>query len=116
MSSAGSADQRLATYGSLAPGRVNHHELDGLTGTWRKGVVRGKLIDNGWGAGLGYPAIIPDVTASPVEVFIFESADLRDHWDRLDAFEGVEYERVAVEAETDEGPVMVSIYAMRPAA
>lgn len=25
-------DHRLATYGTLAPGRVNHHQLAGLAG------------------------------------------------------------------------------------
>ena len=116
MSNAASAEHRLATYGSLAPGRVNHHQLAGLRGLWRTGLVRGRLIDNGWGAGLGYPAIIPDVKADPVEVFIFESADLPAHWDRLDAFEGDEYQRVTVAAETETGPVAVSIYALRPRA
>ena len=54
------ADSRLATYGTLAPGRVNHHELAGLKGVWQQGTVRGKLVAAGWGATLGYPALILD--------------------------------------------------------
>jgi hypothetical protein len=45
------ARHRLTTYGSLAPGRPNHHQLDGLEGRWSRGHVRGTLVDAGWGAG-----------------------------------------------------------------
>jgi len=31
------AHRRLATYGTLAPGRPNHHHLDGLDGRWFDG-------------------------------------------------------------------------------
>jgi gamma-glutamylcyclotransferase (GGCT)/AIG2-like uncharacterized protein YtfP len=41
------ADMRLATYGTLAPGRVNHHQLAGLDGHWRQGTVKGTLVDAG---------------------------------------------------------------------
>lgn len=104
--------ERLATYGTLAPGRVNHHELDGLQGEWRKGIVRGFLVKMGWGADLGYPAINLDPDGDEVEVFIFESSDLPAHWPHLDEFEGEQYVRVVTEAETDQGPLMVSIYAL----
>ena len=46
------AHHRLATYGTLAPGRVNHHQLDGLEGQWLQGHVRGTLVASGWGADL----------------------------------------------------------------
>ena len=105
-------EQRLAHYGTLAPGRINHHELDGLKGEWRTGIVRGFLVKMGWGADLGYPAINLDPDGEDVEVFIFESPDLPAHWPRLDAFEGEQYVRVETEAETEQGPVSVSIYAL----
>lgn len=105
-------EHRLATYGSLAPGRVNHHEMNGMTGQWRTGIVHGLLVKMGWGADLGYPAIILDEAGEVVDVFIFESADLPDHWARLDAFEGDQYTRLVTEAQTDTGPVPVSIYAL----
>ena len=38
-SAADSAQYRLATYGTLAPSRPNHHQLDGLTGHWSQGHV-----------------------------------------------------------------------------
>jgi gamma-glutamylcyclotransferase (GGCT)/AIG2-like uncharacterized protein YtfP len=105
--------QRLGTYGSLAPGRPNHHHLAGISGRWMVGTVRGRLVDAGWGAKLGYPALILAEDAPAVEVHIFESADLPQHWARLDDFEGGEYERVATTARTSEGAVAVSMYVLR---
>ena len=47
------ASHRLATYGTLAPGRVNHHQMDGMDGEWIKGTIAGQLMSEGWGAALG---------------------------------------------------------------
>jgi gamma-glutamylcyclotransferase (GGCT)/AIG2-like uncharacterized protein YtfP len=85
--------ERLATYGTLAPGRPNHHQLDRLEGRWLKGHVDGMLVDAGWGANLGYPALVLGA-GSAIDVDIFESVDLPAHWARLDTFEGPGYERV----------------------
>ena len=104
---------RLATYGTLAPGRPNHHQLDGLEGRWLKGHVNGLLVDAGWGATLGYPALRLDPDASTVGVDIFESADLPAHWARLDAFEGPGYERVITPVHTPTGDLEASIYVSR---
>lgn len=104
---------RLATYGSLAPGRSNHRQLDGLTGRWLEGHVYGTLVDAGWGAGLGYPALILDPDGSAVDVQVFESDDLPAHWSRLDEFEGSGYERVVTTVRTPEGDVRASIYVLR---
>ena len=43
------AEHRLAVYGTLAPGEPNHHQMDGMTGEWIPGVVRGRLFMVGWG-------------------------------------------------------------------
>jgi len=83
---AADADVRLATYGTLAPGRPNHHQLAGLRGMWAPGTVRGRLHDAGWGAGMGFPALVLDPRGPAVAVQVFTSSDLPDHWDRLDAF------------------------------
>lgn len=103
-------DERLATYGTLMPGRRNHHQLAGLEGRWLSGTVRGTLVQRGWGAELGYPALKPSADGSAVEVQVFLSPDLPQHWDRLDAFEGDEYRRVPIRVETGEGPVEAWIY------
>ena len=59
-----------------------HHQLDGLNGRWLGGSVRGVLVQQGWGAALGYPALILDFLGPAMEVQIFESADLASHWAR----------------------------------
>ncbi|MET1415689.1 thioesterase family protein [Roseibium sp. HPY-6] len=101
---------RLATYGTLAPGRANHAQLKDLQGRWTEGTVRGRLVQAGWGAALGFPALVLDPEGQNVEVFIFESAELPDHWDRLDAFEGEGYQRVETLVNTDDGSVSAFIY------
>jgi len=108
------AETRLAVYGTLAPGRSNHHQLAALKGQWRRGTVRGRLIDEGWGAALGYPGLVLDPSGPVVEVHLFESADLPDHWPRLDAFEGAGYRRVVTQVRTAEGDVDACIYVIAP--
>lgn len=104
-------DHHLATYGSLRPGECNHHELAGLSGAWHPGCVNGRLTEKGWGADLGYPAIVLDRDGPEVPVMLFVSPDLPAHWARLDDFEGDGYRRVAVTVQTREGPVEAWIYA-----
>jgi gamma-glutamylcyclotransferase (GGCT)/AIG2-like uncharacterized protein YtfP len=103
-------DHRLATYGTLAPGRVNHHQLAGLSGEWTTGTIRGRLVETGWGAALGYPALVLDAEGEAIAVHLFTSADLPAHWARLDAFEGAEYRRGEVAVETAQGVVPAWIY------
>ena len=104
------ADTRLATYGTLSPGQVNHHQLAGLNGRWRQGTVRGRLDAEGWAAPLGYLGLVLDPTGPLVDVHLFESAELPDHWSRLDEFEGSEYRRVVTQVSTAEGDVPAWIY------
>lgn len=108
------ATSRLVAYGSLAPGRPNHYQLHALEGRWLTGWVRGTLVHAGWGAELGYPALVLDPTGPAVEAQIFESPDLPGHWSRLDEFEGTGYQRVVTTVETAEGPLAASIYVLRP--
>ena len=103
-------EHRLVSYGTLAPGRPNAHQLDALTGTWAKGVVRGHLLQAGWGIHYGYPGMVPDPEGPEVEVYVFTSADLPAHWARLDAFEGEAYLRQPVDVEMDGGVVQACIY------
>jgi len=103
---------RLATYGSLGPGRANHHQLAGLAGHWSMGVVRGNLVQAGWGADLGYPGLVLDDCGEAVAIDVFASPGLQDHWSRLDAFEGDGYRRVLAAVETSEGTVDAWIYVL----
>jgi gamma-glutamylcyclotransferase (GGCT)/AIG2-like uncharacterized protein YtfP len=104
------AGRRLATYGSLAPGRANHHQVAALRGSWREGHVRGRLIGAGWGAALGYPALVLDPDGVDVPVHILESDDLPAYWSRLDELEGSDYQRVVVTVRTPKGEIDASIY------
>ena len=104
------SDHRLASYGTLAPGRENHHVMGGMLGQWESGVVRGHLCPKGWGATRGFPGLILDRDGVDVPVMIFSSSDLPDHWERLDAFEGPDYHRVVTDIETKDGVISASIY------
>lgn len=105
---------RLAVYGSLAPGEANHGQLAGLAGTWSPGAVRGWRVESGWGAAQGYPGLRPDPAGPEVAVQVFASDDLPRHWARLDAFEGDEYERVAIDVNLGGEVVAAQVYALRP--
>lgn len=103
---------RLATYGSLAPGRANHHHVAGLRGRWLPGQVHGRLVEAGWGAALGYPALVLDPDSPAIDVQVLESADLPAHWSRLDDFEGPGYERVLTAVRTSTGDVETYLYVL----
>jgi gamma-glutamylcyclotransferase (GGCT)/AIG2-like uncharacterized protein YtfP len=103
-------DHCLATYGTLAPGKPNHHRLAHLGGRWIKGILRGHLIETGWGAALGFPALRLDPDGEPIDVHLLISDLLPEQWDFLDAFEGAEYRRSEVMVETADGPLPAWIY------
>ena len=105
---------RLAVYGSLAPGEAHHQQMDGLSGDWRPGIVRGWRLEIGWGAAQGYPGLRPDPDGPEVAVQVFTSADLPAHWARLDAFEGDQYARVEIDVDLGGETVTAQIYALRP--
>jgi gamma-glutamylcyclotransferase (GGCT)/AIG2-like uncharacterized protein YtfP len=109
------SSENLATYGSLAPGEVNHHIVESLAGEWREGFVRGKTWRAGWGTELGYPAMrwMPDGDEVPVKLLI--SPGLAADWPRLDGFEGGGYLRVLVPVETESGLLTIAnIYEAAP--
>ncbi len=93
--------ERLAVYGSLAPGRQNHHIVAPLGGTWTEGVVEGDLFDYGWGAAVGFPGLHPRPGGPAVAVHVLASPALPAAWPDLDAFEGSEYRRVLVPVWSD---------------
>ena len=105
---------RLFVYGTLAPGRPNHGVLENIPGSWEDGTLRGTLIQEGWGAALGYPAILPAEDGDEIEGFVFSSAHLKEHWRRLDEFEGEGYRRVLVTIRIKGGhDVQAHVYALR---
>ena len=86
----------LAVYGTLAPGRPNHHVVAPLGGEWTDGLVEGDLSPVGWGATLGYPAFRPRPGGPAVAVQVLTSPALAAAWPALDRFEGPEYRRILV--------------------
>ncbi|QDL52940.1 gamma-glutamylcyclotransferase family protein [Rhodoferax aquaticus] len=102
----------LFVYGTLAPGRPNEHVLADIPGTWESGTVRGTLLQEGWGAKVGYPGIVLDHNGGEVQGFLFSSDKLAAHLPRLDAFEGSGYERVETKVHLDRGLVDAYIYVL----
>ena len=88
----------LFVYGTLAPGEQNAHILNGLDGTWQRASVRGHRVKIGWGVHQGHPGLHPDPDGPIVKGLVFSSSDLPAHWERLDRFEGPDYERVLIQA------------------
>jgi gamma-glutamylcyclotransferase (GGCT)/AIG2-like uncharacterized protein YtfP len=108
-------ETRLAVYGSLAPGEKNHWVVQELRGSWEAGFVKGRLANVGWGGEMGFPGMTWDPDGDPIQVKLFDSSDLSDHWDRLDEFEGQDYCRILVPVHGLAGGVTVAnIYEVRP--
>jgi gamma-glutamylcyclotransferase (GGCT)/AIG2-like uncharacterized protein YtfP len=110
-----SAHCRLAVYGSLAPGRSNHDQLQDLRAEWHSGCfVRGDLADRGWSTGVGYPTLRWSASGPAIAVDMLVSEDLPRHWSRLDEFEGPDYQRIVVPVFVGTGVVAVAnLYASR---
>lgn len=105
---------RLFVYGTLAPGRPNEHILAGVPGNWESASVRGTLLQEGWGAAVGYPGIVLDEQGEEVHGLVFSSDQLSAHWTRLDEFEGNEYERILTAVRLQDGTLVEAyIYKLR---
>ena len=105
---------KLFVYGTLAPGRPNHHILGKLAGTWEQATVKGTLRQAGWGADMGYPGINLDKHGDEIQGFLFSSEKLPEFWAWLDEFEGPAYKRVLTEVKlTDDRTVLANIYSLR---
>lgn len=103
----------LIVYGSLAPGKENHHVISHIEGEWKKALIAGVLEDRGWGAGLGYPGFIPKENENSILVDIFISTELPKYWPEIDEFEGDEYQRIVIPFKMEDGTKdKGSIYAL----
>ncbi len=95
--------ERLFTYGTLSPGQPNAHILASVTGNWEAASVTGTLHPNGWGAALGYPALVFDETGPEVPGFLLSSEELSAQWAMLDEFEGRAYRRELIQVRRSDG-------------
>ena len=111
------AHRRLVVYGSLAPGRESGHILAPLGGYWTEVSVQGRLIDAGWGAARGFPALGIDRLEEWVPGHCITSIALPEVYDALDHFEGEEFVRLLHPYTTREGQRgIANIYVLAEAA
>ena len=109
--------ERLFVYGTLAPGRPNHRVLEDIPGNWDTAILKGKLLDEGWGSEQGFPGIVPSDEGEEVEGFVFSSDQLSKHWSMLDEYEGTGYQRKLVQVKIESGEVIEAyVYALNTAA
>ena len=83
--------ERVFIYGSLQPGGPNEHILAAIGGEWEPAAIKGRLIEAGWGASMGYPGLVIDESGNDVHGHVFTSSNLSAKWAYLDEFEGEEY-------------------------
>ena len=106
--------ERLFVYGSLQPGGANGHVLAPLKGQWEPAVIRGNLVEAGWGASMGYPALVLDESGDEVHGHVLASSQLTAKWADLDEFEGDGYERVVAPVTLSSGErVRAHVYVLR---
>lgn len=107
---------KLFVYGTLGPSRPNEHWLTNIGGTFQAAHVKGRLYKEGWGATLGYPALVIDPEGEAVSGHVFTSDKLHAHWSELDDFEGEGYLRVLTDVMMEDGSVAQAyIYSLNPA-
>jgi len=88
--------------------------LAAIGGEWEPAVIKGHLVEKGWGASIGYPGIVVDETGNDVHGHVFSSSNLNAKWDYLDEFEGEEYERIATSVTLRNGEqVQAYVYVLR---
>ncbi|NER81984.1 MAG: gamma-glutamylcyclotransferase [Leptolyngbya sp. SIO1D8] len=106
--------ERLFIYGTLQPGGPNEHVLTAIGGEWEPAVIKGNLMEAGWGASMGYPGLILDDRGNDVQGHVFASSNLSAKWADLDAFEGEEYERIVAPVTLLTGEqVQAHVYVLR---
>ena len=107
---------KLFVYGTLGPGQPNEHWLTKIGGDFEKASVRGRLFPEGWGATLGYPALVIDPEGEEVHGHVFTSPHLPDHWSELDDFEGEGYLRIRAQVSLESGDTTDAyVYTLSPA-
>lgn len=101
----GSPDQRLALYGTLRRGEVNHALIEDLPGDWIGGQVVGIVSQLN-----GHPILMWDSSGDNVQVEVLVSDRLPSKFDQFDGFEGNAYERIWIPVETSSGKQICNIY------
>lgn len=106
--------ERLFVYGTLGPGRPNEHVMSNIGGVWESASLKGRLVQAGWGADLGFPGLVIAEDGDDIHGHLFCSENFARHWPALDGFEGAEYQRVLTSVTLDNGAqVSAYVYALR---
>ena len=106
--------ERLFIYGSLQPGGPNEHVLAAIGGEFEPAVIKGNLVERGWGVSMGYPGLVVDESGIDVHGHVFSSSNLNAKWAYLDEFEGEEYERIVTSVTLLSGEqVQAHVYVLR---
>jgi len=100
-----SPNNRLLVYGSLAPGENNYAIIAPLEGAWQDCSVRGNLKEEG-----ELRELIWNPNGGEVFSQLFESTQLKAHWDRIDRFEGSRYRRQLVLVKMSTGVCVANAY------
>ncbi len=98
-------EHSLLVYGTLAPGRENHHLLAELSGSWSEVTISGVL-----GAWEGYPMFRWDPFGDRIPAWLLRSRDLPAHYDRLDEFETDAYVRLLIPFDGPDGVGVANCY------
>ena len=104
----GRPSQKLALYGTLRPGQPNHGILRDIDGSWTPVLLNGVLTET------GLPTFSFSTKGSAVEADLLISAELREHWSRLDEFEGSGYSRQLGLVWLEDSPQVANVYVTSP--
>lgn len=89
---------RLAAYGTLRPGKSNHHIVSHIRGEWLPGLATGLIREVA-----GYPSFRFQEKGPEVGVEVLVSGDLPRYYPDIDYFEGGLYVRVLVPVRLEKG-------------
>ena len=99
------ANHRLAAYGTLRPNQSNYSVVADITGVWVPGNVIGNVVERH-----GYPVLTWNERGTEIPVEILVSEKLPEHWSRVDAFEGIEYQRILIPVQTADSTLICYLY------
>ncbi|SEE95476.1 gamma-glutamylcyclotransferase family protein [Pseudomonas deceptionensis] len=106
--------ERLFVYGTLGPGGPNEHVMTNIGGTWEPASLKGRLVQAGWGAEMGFPGLVIAEDGDEIHGHVFCSGNFPMHWQALDDFEGAEYQRVLTQVTLGNGSLIdAHVYALR---
>lgn len=99
--------QKLAVYGTLKPGGVNHSIIKDIGGEWLDCSVKGEITTFE-----DLPVFIWD-RGKETNMKLLISNNLSENFERLDNFEGLRYKRILIPVQTHSGVFISNIYSLR---